>query len=566
LISFQSPAAAQSTAVRQKVVAEKAEKSADAAAKPANPVTVEKMEADMAEALTVIQENYVSGKQLDYNELFKTSIESMLHQLDPHSNYFDSKEFEQFRTEQGSKYFGIGATIGDLRDAANGDKLATYIKATFDDAPANRAGLRYGDKIVEVNGTSMLGKPFSEVRNFLRGPRGTVAKITVERYSTKKLETVDIIRDAVAQPSVPEAYMIRPGIGYIAMTGGFNQTTYGEFVEGYRRLKQQGMQQLVLDLRSNGGGLVRQATQVANTFLNREQIIFTQKGRIRGSYDVQRSDNAAPEQVPLVVLVNRGTASASEILAGALQDHDRALIVGETTFGKGLVQNPFVLDYGSMVLLTIAKYETPSGRLIQRDYSNGDLYTYYNLGGTLRDEKPQAPSGAEAKTDLGRSVYSGGGITPDEPIKAALLTPEQVQIRSKLQDPIFAFSLDLIYGKLPGFESYKIDRAIDFQSDLKPTDFAVSDALFQAFKKVAVEKYKVPAAQVDKEREYVGRALRTELATAAYGMYTSYQVNNEFDNQLKRALESLPRARELSQKAAELWKAKLQNTAQGSKE
>ncbi len=270
----------------------------------------------------------------------------------------------------------------------------------------------------------------------------------------------------------------------------------------------------------------------------------------------------------MVVLVNRGTASASEILAGALQDHDRALIVGETTFGKGLVQNPFVLDYGSMVLLTIAKYETPSGRVIQRDYSNSDLYTYYSQGGTLREEKQPTPTGAEAKTDLGRSVFSGGGITPDETVKSKLLTPEQVQIRTKLADPVFAFSLDLIYGKLPGFEAYKIDRAIDFQSDLKPTDFVFNEALYQAFKKFAVEKYKVPAAQIDKERDYVGRALRTEMATAAYGMYTSYQVHNESDSQLSRALESLPRARELSQKAAEAWKAKQQNTAAqgGSKE
>jgi carboxyl-terminal processing protease len=561
LVTLQFPAAAQSTAVRQKVVAEKVAAAADS--KTSSPVTAEKMEADMAEALTVIQENYVSGKQLDYNELFKASIESMLHQLDPHSNYFDAKDYAEFRTEQNSRYFGIGATIGDLRDPGAGTngssdtvKLATYIKATFDEAPANRAGLRYGDKIVDVNGTSMIGKPFTEVRNFLRGPRGTVAKITVERYDTKKLETVEIIRDAVAQPSIPEAYMIRPGVGYIAMTGGFNQTTYGEFVEGYKKLKQQGMQQLVLDLRSNGGGLVRQATQVANTFLNREQIIFTQKGRIRGSYDVQKSDNGDPEQMPLVVLVNRGTASASEILAGALQDHDRALIVGETTFGKGLVQNPFNLDYGSMVLLTIAKYETPSGRLIQRDYSNGDLYSYYNLGGTLRDDKPAGPTGAEAKTDTGRPVYSGGGITPDEPIKAALLTNEQVQIRTKLQDPIFAFSLDLVYGKVAGFENYRVNSPLDFNSDVKATDFPVNDGLYQAFKKYAVEKYKVPSAQVDKERDYVGRALRTELATATYGMYTSYQIGNESDNQLKKALESLPRARDLAQKAADAWKAK----------
>ncbi|HEV7643623.1 MAG TPA: S41 family peptidase [Pyrinomonadaceae bacterium] len=558
LFTLQFPAAAQSTAVRQKVVAERVAAAADS--KTSSPVTAEKMEADMAEALTVIQENYVSGKQLDYNELFKSSIESMLHQLDPHSNYFDAKEYAEFRTEQNSRYFGIGATIGDLRDLGAGGsdsvKLATYIKATFEEAPANRAGLRYGDKIVDVNGTSMIGKPFTDVRNFLRGPRGTVAKITVERYDTKKLETVEIIRDAVAQPSIPEAYMLRPGVGYIAMTGGFNQTTYGEFVDGYKKLKEQGMQQLVLDLRSNGGGLVRQATQVANTFLNSEQIIFTQKGRIRGSYDVARSDNKDPEQMPMVVLVNRGTASASEILAGALQDHDRALIVGETTFGKGLVQNPFNLDYGSMVLLTIAKYETPSGRLIQRDYSNGDLYSYYNMGGTLHDEKTAGTTGAESKTDTGRPVYSGGGITPDEPIKAALLTNEQVQIRTKLQDPVFAFSLDLVYGKVPGFENYRVNNPLDYLGDVKATDFPVNDALYQAFKKYAVDKYKLVPAQVDKEHDYVGRALRTELATATYGMYTSYQVGNEFDNQLKKALESLPRAKDLAQKAADAWKSK----------
>jgi carboxyl-terminal processing protease len=556
LVSLQLPALAQSTVARQKVVAEKAAEKAASDSKVGAAVTTEKLEGDMAEALTVIEENYVSGKQLDYNEVFKSSIESMLHTLDPHSNYFDPKEFAEFATEQNSQYFGIGATIGDLRANEKGDGLSTYIKATFPDAPANRAGLRYGDKILDVNGTSMVGKPFTDVRTFLRGPRGTVAKITVEHYDTKKQETVEIYRDAVAQPSIPESYMIRPGVGYIAMTGGFNKTTYGEFAEGYKKLKSQGMTQLVLDLRSNGGGLVRQATQVANTFLNRDQVIFTQKGRIRGSYDVQRSDNTTPEQVPMVVLVNRGTASASEILAGALQDHDRAILVGETTFGKGLVQNPFPLDYGSMVLLTIAKYETPSGRLIQRDYSNGDLYSYYNLGGTLRDDKqPPAPTGAESKTDTGRPVYSGGGITPDEPIKAALLNNEQVQIRTKLLDPVFAFSLDLVFGKVPGMESYKVTAPIDFTGDIKTTDFPMTEALYQSFKKYAIDKYKVPAAQIDKEREFVGRALRTELATATYGMYTSFQVNNEFDNQLKRAIEVLPRARDLAQKAADTWKA-----------
>ncbi|MBA3634552.1 MAG: PDZ domain-containing protein [Acidobacteria bacterium] len=296
-------------------------------------VRVENIEQGVAEALTLIEDNHVNGKKLDYNELFKTAIDTMLHTLDPHSNYFDAKEFDQFRTDQNSQYFGIGATIGDLSDA-DGKVIATYIKATFDGAPANRAGLLYGDKIVDVNGVSMLGKSLIEVRNFLRGPRGTPAKITVERYGSGKREMVEIIRDAVSQPSIPEVYMIRPGVGYIAMKGGFNQTTYAEFIQAMRELKAQGMKQLVLDLRDNGGGLVSQAYRVANTFLSAGQTIFTQKGRIDGANaPPYRADNKTPDETPVVVLVNRNTASASEILAGALQDHDRALIVGENTFG-----------------------------------------------------------------------------------------------------------------------------------------------------------------------------------------------------------------------------------------
>ncbi len=501
----------------------------------------------MKEALAVIEANHVGGKSLNYNDVVKSSIDSMLHTLDPHSNYFDAKEFEQFMTDQSSRYFGIGATIGDLSDA-DGNVQATYIKATFEGAPAWKAGLRYGDKILEVNGTSMLGKPFSEVRTFLRGPQGTTAKIVVERLATGKRETVEIVRDAVPQPSISEVYMIRPGIGYMAMSGGFNQTTYGEFIKGLRDLKAAGMQQLILDLRNNGGGLVIQAYKVANTFLSSGQTVFTQKGRVEGANEVYDAENRTPDRSPIVMLVNRNTASASEILAGAMQDHDRALIVGETTFGKGLVQNPFRLDYGSMLLLTIAKYETPSGRLIQRDYSNGDLYNYYSEGGTLRDDnaEPVKPKGAESKTDTGRAVYSGGGINPDVNIKPDTITVERGRFQTKLVNPIFAFSLDLALGRVKGFEAYKVDKPIAFEYDIKPTDFPVTDTLFQAFKKFAGEKYKFTPVQVDHERQFIERTLRTELVTAAYGSQTAGQVLNEYDNQLLKAIELLPQARQLA--------------------
>lgn len=525
------------------------ERSADVARKPSGKaVSAAQIQDEIREALSVIQGNYVGAKTLDYNEVFKSSIDSMLHSLDPHSNYFDAKEFEQFRNDQSSRYFGIGATIGDLSDA-DGNVLATYIKATFDGAPAHRGGLRYGDKILEVNGVSMVGKAFSEVRNHLRGPQGTAAKIVVERLSTGTRETVNIVRDAVPQPSISEAYMIRPGIGYINMSGGFNQTTYNEFVQAMRQLRTAGMQQLVIDLRNNGGGLVSQAYRVASSFLSEGQIVFSQKGRMEGATDPPyRSMNRTPDRSPIVMLVNRNTASASEILAGALQDHDRALVVGEDTFGKGLVQNPFQLEHGSMLLLTIAKYETPSGRLIQKDYSNGELYNYYTEGGSLRDENPDAPKprGVESKTDTGRTVYSGGGINPDIAIKPQTITNERARVQTKILVPVFGYSLDLVAGKIKGLENYKIDKPITFDYDIRPSDYPVSEAVYAAFKQYAANKYKIPAAQIDREREFVERMLRTELITAAFGTQTSSQVFNEYDTQLLKAIDLLPQAKQLA--------------------
>lgn len=514
---------------------------------PAKPATVEVIKTDMKEALSVIENNYVGGSKLNYNDVVKSSIDSMLSTLDPHSNYFDAKEFEQFMTDQSSRYYGIGATIGDLSDA-DGKIIATYIKATFDGAPANRAGLRYGDKIVEVNGQSMLGKPFNEVRSFLRGPQGTTAKLVVEHLATGKRETVDIIRDAVPQPSISEIYMIRPGVGYMKMSGGFNSTTYGEFARGMRDLKAQGMTQLVLDLRGNGGGLVNQAHKVASTFLNYGQTVFSQKGRIEGVNDSYPADNRLPDRSPVVMLVDRSTASASEILAGALQDHDRALIVGEDTFGKGLVQQPFRLDYGSMLLLTIAKYETPAGRLIQRDYSNGDRYNYFTEGGSFRDdpENQSKPKGAESKTDTGRAVYSGGGINPDVAIKPDTITNERNRAQGKLLNPIFAYTLDLVMGKAKGFENYSVNKPIVFDYNIKTTDFPVTESLYQGFKKYTVDKFKVPAVQIDREREFVEHWLRYELITAAYGSQTSFQVHDIYDSQLQKAIDLLPQAKQLA--------------------
>ncbi len=520
--------------------------------------SAELIQKDLTEAFSVIEKNYGGTKKLDYNEVFKSSIEGMLHTLDPHSNYFDAKEFEQFKTDQRSQYFGIGATIGDLSDD-KGTVIATYIKATFAGAPAHKAGLRYGDKIIDVNGTSMLGKPFGEVRTFLRGPQGTTAKITVEHLANGKRETVEIIRGAVPQPSIQEIYMLRPGVGYMAMRGGFNETTSKEFSDGLMSLKAQGATQLVIDLRDNGGGLVREAYRIASMLLSDGQIVFTQKARVRSAQVIEPypaySETQPDKTSPIVVLVNRGTASASEILSGALQDHDRALIVGENTFGKGLVQNPFQdIGYGSMLLLTIAKYETPSGRLIQRDYSNGELYNYYTDGGSLRNDGDDMvkPHGIVSKTDTGRAVYSGDGINPDVVIKPKTIPIERGRAQVKLINPIVGFAMELVAGRVSGFYAYKIDKPITFKHDLTPSDFPVDERLIQALKTYSSDKYHVTAAQIDGEKDFVTRTLRSELITAAYGSETTLQVFSSYDDQLLRAIDQLPQAKQLAVQSEKL--------------
>ena len=505
------------------------------------------IKSDLNEALSVIQSNYIDGRKLDYNTIFKSSISGMLSVLDPHSTYFDPIEYASFRTEQRSEYFGIGATIEDLRE---GNDVNTYIRATFPDSPAARAGLRYGDRITAVDGTSMVGKTYPEVRKFLLGPRGTTVKVTVERPATKQSETVNIVRDAVSLPSIAQAYMLHPGVGYVAMTGGFNLTTADEFDQALKFLHGKGMNMLVLDLRGNRGGLLIQAVRVANTFLQRGQMIVSQKGRFRDSSQSYAAVNETPDSVAVVVLVNGETASAAEIVAGALQDHDRALVVGETTFGKGLVQFPFQLDYDSALLLTIAKYYTPSGRLIQRDYSNGGFYNYYFPGGLAADKNNQAnpQSGPESHTDTGRAVYGGGGISPDEVVKPGTISAAERHLR----DLLFAFSLDLTAGKVAAFEDYKVQRAIEFDHDLEDNDYPVTDNLFRALKKFATDKpiFKVTADQLDKSRTYAERQLRYNILSAAYGYRTATQVFNDGDPQIARAVDAMPRARELAQAAS----------------
>ena len=513
----------------------------------ATPETM-RVQRDFDEALKLVQEQYVDGKKLNYNEAYKSSIIGMLRSLDPHSNYYDREEFEELKTDQRSEYFGIGASI---QTYIRGDQADTYITATFDNSPAGRAGLRYGDRIVEVDGVKMTGKSSLEVRDKIRGPRGSTVKLTLERAADKRIEKVDIVRDAVPQPSIPDAYMLKPGVGYVDMTRGFNYTTTDELLDALDRLHARGMTSLVLDLRNNPGGFLDQAIHVAEVFLRSGQLILTQKGRNGFRDNTYESRNNAPDMTPLVILINENTASASEIVAGAMQDHDRALIVGQTSFGKGLVQSIIPLEYGAGLTLTSAKYFTPSGRLIQRDYSNGGFYDYYTHGaGVGREPKePTKPAGPETKTDTGRAVYGGGGIAPDEAIgpRAVNLT------QRRLLSPTFAFARELVNGRIRGFESSRLAGKIDFRHELQSEEFKVTDAMFKAFRDfvTADPAYKVTAAMIDRNRAFIELELRFNMVTAAYGRVIGDRVfimTN--DPQVAKAVDVLPKARDLAMGSA----------------
>jgi len=291
-----------------------------------------------------------------------------------------------------------------------------------------------------------------------------------------------------------------------------------------------------------------QAIHVAEVFLPSGQLILTQKGRNGFRDNTFESKNNAPSKIPLVVLINEQTASASEIVAGAMQDHDRALIVGETSFGKGLVQSIIPLEYGAGLTLTSAKYFTPSGRLIQRDYSNGGFYDYYTHGaGVARDPKqePAKPSGPEKKTDTGRAVYGGGGITPDENVGARTVNLAQRRMLS----PIFSFVRELVNGRIAGLESNRIAGGIVFDHDLKTDEYRITDATVRAFRDFVAKDpaYKITPGMVDRYRSFVELELRFNIVTAAHGRVIGDRVFVMTDDpQVSKAVDVLPKARNLA--------------------
>src|SRR5437870_5510795 len=510
----------------------------------------DRIENDYREAIATVEDKYAG--EIDYEKATQAAIQGMLFTLDPHSIFFPSAEFKKLKEDQASSFYGIGVQILRHDDGV-------YIQSVVQGTPASRAGLRYGDRILEVDGKDARDWTSEEVSRNVRGERGKEVLLKVERPGQEVSLNFKIVRDAVPLPSIRNSFMITPGTGYIGLVGGFQHTSDDELRDDIANLKKDGMRQLILDLRNNPGGLLDQAIDVASEFLPRDKAIVSVKGR--SEYNdpaIYKSNGRDPEDLPLVVLINRNTASASEIVAGAIQDHGRGLVVGETSFGKGLVQHVFQLPYRTELTLTTARYYTPYGRSLQRDYSSGSLYDYYVRHDENESQKPIQPGQASPnetvpsrgssapafRTAAGRVFYGGGGITPD--IEARPLTGNAV--RGRIIEAGFLFTRMLAAGKIPGLESYRVDR-VNYGRSPRATDYPINDRVLEAFRNFMRkdQAQRLQPAQIDSDLEFVKLRLREEIVTSAYGADAGQRVLLESDPQVLRSIGVLPDAKRLAE-------------------
>jgi carboxyl-terminal processing protease len=497
-------------------------------------------------AVDIIREKYV--EPVNEDTLTTWALQGALKTLDPHSDYLNPKSFREFVEKQNSEYFGIGSYVRTINNS-------TYIVEPFKGSPASRAGLRYGDQIIDVDGKDTSKFRSEQVTELLLGERGTSVTVKVKRLGVSEPLTMNIIRDGIWRPSIPNYYLIKPNIGYIGLTRGFQSTTTRELQKAMADLRESGAKSFILDLRDNGGGYVEQAVGVSDQFLQRGQTIVSVRRRIgRGADKTAVAENGAAENFPLVVMINRYSASASEIVAGAIQDHDRGLIVGETSFGKGLVQNVIPLTNGGGLILATAHYYTPSGRLIQRDYSTGSIVEYYSRRGVdASASKTPNPSTTVKKTDLGREVYGGGGIEPDVKVDG----PAAVTlVQGRLYHAVDLFVRELVSGQIAAYQQFKLN-GITYDYKIKGNEYIISDDLLKYYRDYAVKFYKdnptlgVTEAMIDADLEWQRNRIRQEVLLAAYGSDKSQQGMNDLDTQLQRAIAEMPNAADI---AARFWK------------
>jgi carboxyl-terminal processing protease len=493
-----------------------------------NPATARDGDSDVSQSLRqftqvydIVEQNYAEPVNPD-KAIYNGAIPGMLHVLDPHSNFFDPKSYSLLREDQRGKYYGVGMTVGPRNNKV-------IVIAPFVGTPAYRAGIHPGDVIIAVDGKPTDNMTTGDVADLLKGPKGTTVHITVLRESAEKPLEFAVVRDEIPRYSVDLHFLIRPGVGYMHVSG-FNETTDKEVQQALDQFYQSGeLKGLVLDLRQNPGGLLNEGVGVADKFLHKGQLIVSHHGRSSPERRYTASHGNGGREYPLVVLVNRGTASAAEIVAGAIQDHDRGLVIGETTFGKGLVQTVYPLSNDTGLALTTAKYYTPSGRLIQRDYSNVSLYDYYFDRDGINDT-----TNKEVKlTDSGRTVYGGGGINPDvkfDPVKS-----------NHFQDSLLQHYAFFNFAK-----HYIVNHHVT-------KNFEVDDSVMQEFRK-SLDNDKTPytEAELVQNNDWIRSNLKSELFVDAFGQEEGLKVKAESDPEVVKALDLLPQARALAENARKI--------------
>lgn len=490
--------------------------------------------------LALVEDNYV-GKG-DAEALVGSSIQGMLRTLDPHSNYLDPENYTEMRDEQRGKFYGLGIQI----TKRGPDKPLTII-APIDGTPAQKAGLQAGDIIAKIEGDDTIGLTVQQAVRRLKGDRGTKVTVSIQRPGESSSFDVTLVRDEIPTHSIPVAFMVDGGVGLVRISN-FTSTTATELDQAVSKLRAQGMERLILDLRANPGGLLEQAVAVSERFVPAGKMVVYTRGRIAGSDQDYLASKGSPRiDAPLVVLVDHSSASASEIVSGAIQDHDRGLVVGETTFGKGLVQRVIPLRDGGALALTTAKYYTPSGRLIQRDYSDLDDYFDPEFADDVEGAAVPAPEPTEREirqTDSGRTVYGGGGITPDYVVKQE--KAPIVLSRMLRENLFFDFSVRFAAKNPELARTFAADERVlqEFRDFLRSRKFEYDEAAFESAK------------------ELIGLRLRAQVARVKWGPEAESLIFAQADPVVRKALGVFDEASRLSAAGEESRREKERQSAQ----
>jgi carboxyl-terminal processing protease len=462
----------------------------------------------------VVEANFADSVKAE-KAIYKGAIPGMLRTLDPHSNFFDPKDYKDLRTDQSGHYSGVGMMVGARNER-------TIVLAPFAGYPAYKAGLRAGDVLLEIDDKKTDGLTTTEIADRLKGMKGTPVQIKVQREGSNEPIVFNIIRAEIERSTVPDCFFIRPGIAYLDITQ-FGENTSKEMEDKLAKLPEKDIKGLVLDLRQNPGGLLTEGIDVAGHFLKRGELVVSHRGRTQPNKNFAVRHDGKGADYPVVVLVNRYTASAAEIVSGALQDHDRAWIIGENTFGKGLVQTVFPLSDNTGLALTTMHYYTPSGRLIQRDYTNQSFLDYYYH--TNLDTKN---TNDVKMTDSGRTVYGGGGITPDEKFVPTKLNKFQIELIRKYS--MFNFSANWF-----GAHPTKL-----------PAGWSPDEKLLNDFHDFLL-KNKVDFTEMEftENHLWIKDQLKREMYITAFSYEESQRVAIEQDPAVQKAVEALPKAKAL---------------------